>query len=564
MLDPRPGPISLETPESSERKLHHIATSRRHFGALAAAALADLMLLSCEAPQAPAASPTVAPTLAKTSALCQSLPTTSTQPNSALATQASSVLATAPACGPNVQPTVAPSGTPVAQLTLVVEEHPIVAIGVDTPSHFEYNQRIAPTILERRAAWRDRSSVHQVEAVNTVIERFGLRLISSEKPGCPVCAVYRLQRGDEILFDKIDLFRQPAINALGDDFAFYVEGDRANGSIVSRQGLQPYDMTRHGFTAPVFAGNDLVSVEASDFTHVSVERAGKVVYSTDVPEQGIDNPVKGLWAWQGNWVLEVKGEVIIDGKSHNRERGHDEIFGWRMLGGEPFYFFRRQSEIGIHYAAKDLLNRYSEVIHYKCCEPAAFNVQGNDRAVWFHALRGETWQYVEAVLLDGADLVWESLGKEVSGVSPVLRPAVRPSELETVLVLSSGPGGYQVEYSSPGKRLMVGAGAFNPPLVSASGESKKIKVRGQDVTLQIQNKARPNEAVQLYWEESGRWEPAPGSPVRDKVFYLISSNGVEPEEVVRVAESLEPLGMSFLASARPAGGAIPAASKRQF
>ena len=30
-----------------------------------------------------------------------------------------------------------------------------------------------------------------------------------------------------------------------------------------------------------------------------------------------------------------------------------------------------------------------------CCEPAAFNVAGNETMVWFHALRDGVWYYVE-------------------------------------------------------------------------------------------------------------------------------------------------------------------------
>jgi len=39
--------------------------------------------------------------------------------------------------------------------------------------------------------------------------------------------------------------------------------------------------------------------------------------------------------------------------------------------------------------------QYDEVVHYDCCEAAAFNVAGNERMVWFHALRDGIWYYVE-------------------------------------------------------------------------------------------------------------------------------------------------------------------------
>ncbi len=111
---------------------------------------------------------------------------------------------------------------------------------------------------------------------------------------------------------------------------------------------------------------------------------------------GVDNPVKGLWSWDGRWVLEVSGTVLVDGESLNRQLGYHEVFGWRLLDGEPFYFFTKGDGTGISYAGRVMPNRYEDVIHYRCCEPSAFNVRGNDTMVWFWALRDGEWHYVEA------------------------------------------------------------------------------------------------------------------------------------------------------------------------
>jgi len=57
-------------------------------------------------------------------------------------------------------------------------------------------------------------------------------------------------------------------------------------------------------------------------------------------------------------------------------------------------------KIGISYAGQVLPNAYDDVIHYHCCEPAAFNPGRNDSRVWFYARRGDVWHYVEAGLCD--------------------------------------------------------------------------------------------------------------------------------------------------------------------
>ncbi|MGQ9675344.1 MAG: hypothetical protein ACUVX1_06720 [Chloroflexota bacterium] len=66
-----------------------------------------------------------------------------------------------------------------------------------------------------------------------------------------------------------------------------------------------------------------------------------------------------------------------------------------------------------------------------------------------------------------------------------------------------------------------------------------VMVRGQQGTLQVQDKAHPSESVQLWWEEPGKWTPAPGMETRDKVLYLVSGEGLTPEEVMEVAQSLQ-------------------------
>src|SRR5512133_1863486 len=85
---------------------------------------------------------------------------------------------------------------------------------------------------------------------------------------------------------------------------------------------------------------------------------------------------------------------------HIAAPGEDEVFGWRLIKGEPFYFFRRSDTTGVSYSGQILPHKYDDVIHYRCCEPAAFNVQGNEDMVWFHALRGGTYYYVEMGLYE--------------------------------------------------------------------------------------------------------------------------------------------------------------------
>jgi hypothetical protein len=165
--------------------------------------------------------------------------------------------------------------------------------------------------------------------------------------------------------------------------------------------IEEWDLALYAFTPPAFVGSDLMSVAMDSQNRQAgmqkyvVLRNDEVVHRFEAQFM-VDNPIKGIWSWEGRWVLEVAGQVVVEGKSLNQQMDYGEIFGWRLLGGEPFYFFEKDGKIGISYAGQPPPVHYEEVIHYQCCEPAAFNLQGNDSMVWFHALRDGTWYYVES------------------------------------------------------------------------------------------------------------------------------------------------------------------------
>lgn len=106
------------------------------------------------------------------------------------------------------------------------------------------------------------------------------------------------------------------------------------------------------------------------------------------------NPV--LQEWQGQWVLETAGQVIINGDSLNEQLGYDEIFNWTILHGKPFYFYEQDGCVYVSYDGQTLPGvSYDEIIHDRCCEPAIFNVTTCADMVAFYARRGDTWYYVE-------------------------------------------------------------------------------------------------------------------------------------------------------------------------
>lgn len=190
-----------------------------------------------------------------------------------------------------------------------------------------------------------------------------------------------------------------SVNGTGDDFALLVEELNGPTFLICQEKIEEWDQGRHCYSPPVFVGDDLVAVDTGEqHERYAVQRGNETVYEfTELigPGPRVDNPVKGLWSWMGKWILEVDGQVIVNGEGLEQELGYNEIFGWRLLNGQPFYFFRKENTIGVSYAGQVLPYQYDEVIHHRCCEPAAFNVVGNEAMVWFHALRDGLWYYVE-------------------------------------------------------------------------------------------------------------------------------------------------------------------------
>lgn len=279
-----------------------------------------------------------------------------------------------------------PAGT-VTQSALTVEEYPIVEQKVDRPGHYEYNDRISKEILAKRGAWR--GNTWHLKDVNRALSAFGFRV---EHAGDR----YTLLKGDQTVASGLLHVSSVAVNAKGDSFLFRAGTEREE-LLFGPDGGRPWNPDEHLYQRPVYAGNDLLMVRAKGerLDGFEVLRGDRVVYTGSMPPVGASIPLKQVAVWDGKWVVEVDGQVIVEGKSLNKETGYDQIFEWHLLNGKPFYFYKDGSQYGAAYDGRPLGVTYDEIMHYGCCEPAAFNPSWNGRMVWFHARKGDMWHYVE-------------------------------------------------------------------------------------------------------------------------------------------------------------------------
>jgi hypothetical protein len=135
----------------------------------------------------------------------------------------------------------------------------------------------------------------------------------------------------------------------------------------------------------------------------------------DSVELGGPNPIqylRGLWTYDDHWVLEtvrmspqndpqskVKsawfGQIIRDEVSLNEKYGYEEAFGFQLIRGKPFYFFRREAAIGFVYDGQEFMPGYCQIPHYGCCSGAELNPINAENMVAFFAERAGKWYYVE-------------------------------------------------------------------------------------------------------------------------------------------------------------------------
>ena len=144
---------------------------------------------------------------------------------------------------------------------------------------------------------------------------------------------------------------------------------------------------------------------------VNVKLDGKTIFEAPYGDNSPVDPVGGLWALNGKWILELihirthnenntvytntRGDVIMDGISMNERFGYDESFDFQIMSGKAFYFYMKDGRIGFNYDGQHFQTDFSDIPHYACCSYAANNPFHYQNMVSFFAERGEDRLYVE-------------------------------------------------------------------------------------------------------------------------------------------------------------------------
>ena len=133
----------------------------------------------------------------------------------------------------------------------------------------------------------------------------------------------------------------------------------------------------------VFLGDDLLHLAYDPDYRDDVGKIGLQVFKnndlifeyTVLPSSPATGPVRGLYTWQGHWLLETADVFIRDGVVLNQQLGYSEMFTWHLLDNQPFYFYRQGAQIHLSYNEETLPVTFERVLHEPaCCSGAMVNM----------------------------------------------------------------------------------------------------------------------------------------------------------------------------------------------
>jgi hypothetical protein len=171
----------------------------------------------------------------------------------------------------------------------------------------------------------------------------------------------------------------------------------------------------------VMQGNDKLEpvwgITENGKVTAQVTRNGNVFFSKLIEPPGTTSPFRVLTTYDDHWVFEIakaktppsnnqdvdsffSSEIFVDGQSLNDHHGYEESYGFQTLHGRPFYFYKRESKIGIFYDGQETDLGYDGLLHYGCCSSSALNPRMAQNIIGFFARGGDQWYYTEIGVFD--------------------------------------------------------------------------------------------------------------------------------------------------------------------
>lgn len=189
------------------------------------------------------------------------------------------------------------------------------------------------------------------------------------------------------------------------------------GWVMKRHETERKDIIPYQIDSPLFEGKVLSAKTCIDYTNAIVEVTldDQVVLRVPVGDlryAAAMDFLQGLWTHEEHWYMEMmhvdgkvegnivsvttNGETFRSGESLSELLGYDETFGFQVMAGEPFFFFRKGDEYGLNYADEEVMLGFDQIAHHYCCGFGIYNPMHYEDMVAFFASRDGVRYYVEA------------------------------------------------------------------------------------------------------------------------------------------------------------------------
>jgi hypothetical protein len=268
----------------------------------------------------------------------------------------------------------------------------------------EFYENIPQEILAGRNALRVQPAPPSVEQVNAALQPFDFRL----EPSATQKNQYRFYRGNELLFDHVTAYGAVSLNSSNSDFLFSITLGNYEVWVIQKDRFEMWYAGEPRYL-PIFAGDNLVAIgEPGDYVEAGQAVFGVPILVNDQPKyylalpyQGANNcPIEKFRAWDDHWVLEMEGEVLVDGEKLTQKYLYEQVFNWQLINGEEFFLFKEAGYYGMFYNGGDLSISYGEIVHWPCIDQQGgggvnLSAASSDQIVTFFARRGMAWYYVE-------------------------------------------------------------------------------------------------------------------------------------------------------------------------
>jgi hypothetical protein len=280
--------------------------------------------------------------------------------------------------------------------TFIVEEYPIARMNLydNTSVH-----------MKKREKWRTPS--FNLLEINRKLSSLGYHFVQA----CPDCSV-DFYKGKILIMGGMVNLRGFSMDSKGQHFTFFASklGGRfpaselvcINGEI---QRCTKEKMHGWGQLGPCYVNNDLVwcevfykgdTIREVNLAHWEgrVRNAKRVLFEFSF-EYGAGSMPVHFEAFDGSWLLQIDdGRVILNGEDLCKKYGYSRMWRYRFLKGKPFFFFtpKGDEKIRLSYNGKELPHLWYDFVG----DNGGWKVFGNGVMVWFGAVRGDQWYYVEA------------------------------------------------------------------------------------------------------------------------------------------------------------------------